>query len=108
VCLERVDDGEDGVSTEVVDCDRPHDLEVVEVLEIDAFDEYPGDAEVTRWTFERCVERFEEYVGEPYGSSLLDLDVAVPDEGLWRDGDRTARCGVTNADGSRRDRSVRG
>ncbi len=106
-CLEFVQDAEGEVSTSTIDCDRPHHLEVIGLVEVDGFEEHPGDAEVSRWVFARCAAIFEDYVGQPYGTSQLDLDVAVPDEAAWDDGARTARCAVGNPDGSRRDVPIR-
>lgn len=103
-CLERVvEDGE--VTSHVVECDRPHDVEVIGVVEVEGFEGYPGDGELSRWAFERCVAVFEDYVGTSFTASPLDLDVVVPDEGAWGRG-ATVRCGVMSADGGRRVGSV--
>ncbi len=98
-CLERVE-GDSGSELEAIDCDRPHELEVVGIVdagEIGA--QWPGAAELSRWAFQRCAEAFEDYVGEPYASSPLDLELFAPSQEEWQDGQREVVCAAGDLDG---------
>jgi len=105
-CLNR-DESADGVTYETIDCERPHDLEVVGLLDADELGaDYPGETALSRWAFEACAAAFEAFVGEPYGRSLLELDVRGPTEQAWSDGQRGVRCSAISADGSELSGSV--
>lgn len=107
-CLVRGEADEDGrTSVALAACDRPHDLEVVGLLRADEFEgEFPGEDPLSRWAFQQCIEAFEDYVGEPYGRSTLELDIAAPDEEQWQAGNRQVRCSVMPLDGQQRSSSV--
>ena len=97
--MERVE-GDSGPELAAVDCDRPHDLELVGIVDGDDLgSEWPGEAELSRWAFQRCAEAFEDYVGEAYGSSLLDLELLAPSEEDWSSGQREVRCAAGTLDG---------
>lgn len=100
-CLQRGETDEDGrTSMTVTACDRPHDVEVISLLHADELDgDFPGDDALSRWAFQQCIDAFEEYVGEAYGRSTLEIDIAAPTETQWEDGRRDVRCGVISLDG---------
>lgn len=85
-CLQRAE-AQDGMLSPV-DCDRPHVLEIVGILDAgeDLGDDWPGDAVVSRWAFQGCADAFEEYVGEPFGTSTLDLEIDGPTQESCSDG----------------------
>lgn len=59
----------------VTACDRPHDVEVISLLHADELDgDFPGDDALSRWAFQQCIDAFEEYVGEAYGRSTLEIE----------------------------------
>jgi hypothetical protein len=100
-CLQRGEADEAGqVEHEPIDCDRPHDLQVVGLLDgSELGGSFPGDTEVSRWAFDRCVLAFEDYVGVPYGRSLLELEIEAPGADDWRSGRQQVRCTVGRGDG---------
>jgi hypothetical protein len=105
-CLEHTPAGE-AERYAVIDCDRPHDLEVVGILDAGSLgSQWPGDAELSRWAFQQCAEAFEEYTGQPYGTSPLDLEIIGPSEESWADGDRAVLCGAGQLDGQQRRGSI--
>jgi hypothetical protein len=105
-CVEQLE-GEDGVEYAAIDCDRPHDLEVVGVLDAGELgSRWPGDAELSRWAFQRCAQEFETYAGQPYGTSPLDLEILGPSEGEWADGGREVLCGAGRLDGEQQRGSI--
>lgn len=101
-CLDRGAEADDGrVVVESVACDRPHDLEVVGLLDAAGLgEEFPGEDALSRWSLQRCVEAFEDHVGTPYGRSPLELDVAAPTEAQWAQGRRDVRCSAMTGDGT--------
>lgn len=107
-CLERVEE-DAGEVLSPIDCERPHELEVVGILDADELgSDWPGDGPLSRWAFQECADAFEEYVGQPYGTSTLDLDIDGPTEQSWAEGDREVRCAATHLDGEQRRGSIAG
>lgn len=71
------------------DCDKPHEGEIVGVGELDGAGElpYPDEADIQQLAGEACSARFEEYVGEPAGSSDFALFPIYPSKSAWNGGD---------------------
>ncbi len=74
----------------VVACDGPHEAEVYATFDVTAatFDEDAIVADVEA----ECVDRFDDYVGEAYRTSSLDIFYTYPLEDVWADGGRGAVC----------------
>lgn len=90
----------------IVDCDEPHDLEVVHTFEL-ARDQVAGDARVAAIA-EACLgEAFTAYVGEPADASPLQLLPIPPTAAAVERGDREVVCTVRDRDGQRTTGSVR-
>jgi hypothetical protein len=97
-----------------VSCDDPHDNEVFAVVKVTGGGTggFPGDGVLGAEAFERCLARFEAYVGVPYRESPLEVYPLYPTEASWADGDRQAICSLYMLDlstmsGSQRDAGVR-
>ncbi len=98
---------ETGVDVEVtelpsIDCDDPHDAEVFLIDELDADGEYPGTEAVTGEVQRQCVgAAFEDFVGQTYARSELDIFYMFPTQQTWDlANDREFVCAVTTVDGS--------
>lgn len=79
------------------DCDEPHDNEVFALVDHPAGPDvpYPGDFEAEVQFFELCVALFEEYVGNSYQSSILEVFPYWPLERTWNTfEDRLGICGL--------------
>ncbi len=92
-CLIVSQAGDDGDNVPVVPCDGPHEAEVYAVLQVPDSSTYDEDAVIAH-VEEECVARFDDYVGEPYRTSRLDVYYTYPLEDGWRDGSREAACAV--------------
>lgn len=85
-----------------VPCSEPHDAEFIGPATLGAAaDPYPGDNEVISLTAERCLEKFEPWVGIDYEESALDIALIYPTGDHWRAGGRTAQCFIVAFDGSK-------
>ncbi len=96
--------------TTLVGCRTPHDREAYHVAEYPADDTepYPLGDELERWTQDRCLEEFEDFIGLEYVLSLLEIGTIVPTFDAWlNDGDRKVICFVYPAEGGRLRESVR-
>ena len=86
---------EEITDVEVVDCDEAHDNEAFHTFDLSG-DEYPEEDELIAVIDEECFgEAFEDYVGEPYETSELEVFPITPTQGSWDDADdREVACAV--------------
>ncbi len=77
-----------------VPCAGLHDLETYAIFVLGG-DEYPGEVEAAEMADLGCADRFEDFTGEPYSTSLQDFDTVFPSEQTWDlDGDRAVVCSL--------------
>ena len=76
-----------------VPCSEPHDNEAYAVITVD-LPEYPGDDAMGEMAMEKCLGRFDAFVGEAYENSVLDIFPMYPSEGSWAQADREIVCAV--------------
>lgn len=95
---------------DIVECDQPHDGELVARLEAtDPDGDFPED-ELGDPTSLRCEAELNEYFGADRDvvlASGLDLRVFAPSEADWEDGKRQVECVVVQQDGGRFTGSVK-
>jgi hypothetical protein len=84
-----------------VGCDTGR-FEVVSFDTLDGSDEaaWPGTFELSRATFDRCLDAAETYAGRPLPEAGLDIWIHYPSEDAWRAGDRDFVCAIQRLDGS--------
>lgn len=75
----------------VVPCGEAHADEVYFAYDIDA-SEFPGEEAILAEAEQRCVPKFESFVGTRYQESVLDYWPMYPTEGSWSQGDREVLC----------------
>ncbi|HZP31229.1 MAG TPA: septum formation family protein [Acidimicrobiia bacterium] len=94
----------------VVDCAKPHDIEVYVVgsFQDAASVPYPGNSAVNQIADQLCESGFESYVGIPLGQSKYTYYALYPSAETWAAGDRQIVCGVVNQDDSKLTGSVKG
>ena len=99
----------DVVGVEVLPCDVPHDNEVFAKLDHEGGSTagYPGEAEITEYAVERCIDEFEPWVGLSFDESILDVLFIVPHAKGWGVGDRGIVCAAHRVDLGKLDSSVR-
>ncbi len=80
----------------VVDCDEPHDQEVIALVQYPAGpgEEFPGSEEIGAFADDECTSQFEQYVGVPYAESELLGFALMPTAETWPVGDREIVCAV--------------
>jgi len=73
--------------TTVLDCTGPHDGEVYfQVFHpAPAGEPYPGSDEMLAWAQQHCYAQFEEFVGQEYQLSELDIGILHPSDETWSD-----------------------
>jgi hypothetical protein len=84
-----------------VACSKAHEKEVFAVFEHPAKTgaAFPGQDEVAKVAQDGCAERFEGYVGQPFGESDLQVAVIAPGPVPWdKDNDRRIVCTLQLAD----------
>lgn len=97
-------------ATVPVDCDEPHEDEVIRVLDYpgEPDDAVPSDDDVWDFVDEHCLQHYLNFIDvEDYDESALDLWVYWWDEETWAEGDRSVVCTV-RLDGSQVTGSMRG
>ena len=83
----------------VIECNELHGSELYGKVEIEGFGStYPGDDPLFDWVNARCEDQFSAYVGEPYEDSRYWIEVFMPTEDGWDDGDRVGLCTVVLVD----------
>jgi hypothetical protein len=78
-----------------VACSKPHEKEVFAVFEhpAKAGGDFPGEDAIAKVAQDGCAERFEGYVGQPFGESDLQVAVIAPGPVPWdKDNDRRIVC----------------
>jgi len=94
-----VGESEDIYDVPVVDCAEPHDSELFALVTVTGFGAvHPGDDALFTWLFDKCLDRFPGYVGEPYESSDYWIDMLIPTEDGWSGGDRVGMCTAITVD----------
>lgn len=81
----------------IVECEAPHDNEVVGSFEIGE-GEYPGDADIQTRSEDLCHDAFEVYLGAAYESSAYDFSWYFPTEESWPIGGTKIICFAYNTD----------
>jgi putative regulator of septum formation len=86
----------------VVDCQGPHQLEMIgtEKLPEASGAPFPGDAAMEERGSKLCRPLFENYVGITYDDSVLTFWYYTPDEENWPFGIRDVDCAIGSADHS--------
>lgn len=84
-----------------VPCEDPHDNEVFAVFSHPAGEEaaFPGEEEINDFAQDGCLERFPDYVGEPYEESPLELALIAPGAESWEEEDDRAIVCILYGDG---------
>lgn len=93
----------------VVDCGEEHDSELFARVTITDFGRaYPSDDALFEWLFDECLGEFPGYVGEPYETSNYWIDMFIPTEASWGDGDRIGLCTAIVVDEDLNIQTIRG
>lgn len=83
----------------VIECSELHGSELYGKVEIEGLGStYPGDDPLFEWVNARCEDQFSAYVGEPYEDSRYWIEVFMPTEDGWEEGDRVGLCTVVLVD----------
>jgi hypothetical protein len=91
-CLDLSDAQGEVSEVPVVDCSDEHDGEVFYIHNFDG-DDYPGVQAVSEELQQACVDNFEAYIGAPYETSEVYVNVLHPTEDSWdRADDRSGIC----------------
>ena len=109
---ERVVAGQGQVESEevfLVDCGLPHDNEIYLVTEMpDAVsDRFPGNDAVTDFADDACFGGFEDFVGERYVVSTLEVGYLIPTDETWALPDREVVCFVFTRSGDKLEGSAK-
>jgi len=98
------------VGIDLVDCDQPHDSEIIALVQHPAADgaDYPDTDQWRAFADQACVDAFDDAVGQPYAESTLQLAYFMPLTPSWAQGERTVRCAATQASGRQLEASVLG
>lgn len=107
-CFQDVPEGEGEVTdVEVVPCDEPHDNEVFHTFELGG-DQLPAATDLRDATDAACFgTAFEDYIGQPYATSELEVLWITPTHSSWDVDDREVTC-VARVPGGRTEGSLRG
>lgn len=109
-CFDATDDGLIA-TVDAVPCVEPHQSEVYAtfVLAYDADDAFPGQTAVDTAADEGCYDRFDDFVGLDYESSVYGYGSLTPTAESWDGlGDREVLCVIGNYDESPKTGSAQG
>jgi hypothetical protein len=76
---------------DTVDCTEPHDNEFFHIYSMTE-SSFPGVTIAHELAHQKCIVRFDSYVGRDYWSSSLDVGTIVPMRESWESGDRKVKC----------------
>ena len=107
-CLDIADvSGEEVSGITARPCDREHEYEVIFTGSADGVG-YPTDDALSEYFASMCVPAFEEYIGEDWNTSALDIFWLTPTLEGWRQGDRSIQCLVYHPTVKRLTTSLKG
>lgn len=89
-----------------VPCSDPHDNEAFAVFDV-TMSSYPGD-EMGAIAYDKCMQRFENFVGREYESSTLEIMTLYPTADSWNRSDREVVCALYDINEGKLQGSVRG
>lgn len=91
-------DGSEVSSLAGIPCTQPHDNEVYAVMNVTG-SSFPGEDEMWDMAINKCLGRFEGFVGRDYESSSLDIVSLYPTEDSWKlQNDREVVCALYHVD----------
>jgi len=78
--LENLVAGQSQVITSLISCDEPHDHQIYHLLTYPAPHPsiYPGDDVMNEFAVQSCYRQFEQWVGNDYETSELEIGVITP------------------------------
>ena len=85
--------GDEVSSLPGVPCSEPHDYETYAVFDV-ALASYPTEEEMSELAYERCLERFDGFVGLEYENSILEIVTLYPTSDSWQQDDREVVCAL--------------
>ncbi len=100
-------DAEEFTSLPGVPCTEPHDNEAFATFDV-SYPSYPDEYVLAADAQEKCVARFEGYVGRDYETSSLDVVTMYPSKESWAQSDREVVCALYNMEGEKLVGSVKG
>lgn len=89
-----------------VPCSDPHDNEAFAVFDV-TMSSYPGD-EMGAIAYDKCMHRFEGFVGREYESSTLEIMTLYPTVDSWNQSDREVVCALYDMNEDKLQGSVKG
>jgi len=93
-CFGPVDDGNSTTKRLAVPCSEPHQFELYHQFELEG-SEFPGEG-ITKLSQQGCLSEFEDFIGQSYAQSSLDISAIFPSPKTWAKGDRVVLCSVTH------------
>ena len=90
-----------------VPCTDPHDNEVYALVDLD-LSSYPGQEQISDLAAIACLDRFQDFVGREYETSILDFYWMFPTRESFADQDREVVCSMYHMDGLKLSGSMRG
>jgi len=90
-CFDDPDTFEQVEDVPIVDCDEPHDNEVIANQDLTGSD-YPGQDQIENRASQICYDQFSDYVGISYEESMYDIGWLYPTDETWAAGDREVIC----------------
>lgn len=98
-CIESISTGLVS-QIDTVDCDDPHEAQVVGTFDHEDGD-FPGADAISATANEKCATFFEEFVGAPFLETNLSIRMLNPTEETWNEADdRETICIVVRDDGA--------
>lgn len=90
-----------------VPCADPHDNEVFAIVDL-GISTYPDDEALTQLAWDKCMARFEPWVGLEYDSSELDILTLTPTRESFSSSNRDVVCAVFHVEFTKLTGSARG
>ena len=99
-CFDNDSGKSEFAEVEGIPCADPHDNEVYAVFDMDLVS-YPDDEEMLYLANLACLERFQDFVGREYESSVLDFFAIYPTRESFAQQDREVTCSVYHMEGDK-------
>ncbi len=93
-CFDSANSSNDEVSDlPGVPCSEPHDFETYAVFDV-TLDSYPTEEAMGELAYDSCLQRFDDFVGLEYESSVLEIITMYPTTESWKQDDREVVCAL--------------
>ncbi|MEV4535876.1 septum formation family protein [Asanoa sp. NPDC049518] len=100
-CVKELPDGDSVLNVTAIDCAKPHEAEVIGIVQLDGLRPFPTDDDLVDIQEDECAEELTKWAPAFVSDETVDVGVLYPEQRSWDLGERTITCFAAFTDGVR-------